>query len=1566
MWFRKSERQSEPHPFPGEEQALDGHAAAYAVETMACEAVLVQSAPDFAEIAGPLRKLVPEADGRFSSRSATVRLVDQPRPLAAMAVGYAEVGLRSAALISGLGGIEDELYATAGKRLPIVINLTCRAMRKQAGSLHGSHDDYYRAGGAGFFQLFASNPQEVADFTLIAHRIAELALTPGICAQDLYQTSHSVQSLHLPEKELVLEYLGRPDELIDCPTAAQAVLFGERRRRIPRFLDLDRAVGVGGVQDQDSFFNAVAAQRAFFYDQLGDIVDTAMREFGELTGRHYDRVSGYRVEDADTVVIAQGGLVEELKEVVDYCRDHENAKVGVAALSAFRPFPGAKLAGLLKGKRAVTVLERADQPLAEDLPLLREVRCAIDKAIENGITPANQPPYPSYERYALEDRPQFFSGMYGIGGSLPRFADLLVVYSNMLAVPKTRRAEGKARTEKRQFYVGVDFHRNARRFPHLQTLQQELNKGYPGLERLSLKGVEDFAPGEQVGRTMQLLSLSIQGGLFAGNLFARTLCEVMKWRVKTHPDGGLEQSLQPTCFAICHTDGDHPPRGKATAADVVLISTYSLLEHASLSSIKNGGTLIVESSHEPRDLWNDLSKRIRQLIRKREVRFYGVDARKVASETASNPSFVDQLAVWALLGAYLSAGLRLSTEDVQGFVNSLWQQLERVFGPGHYLIEDIANTVTRAAAGLVELDWPSWPTQEPGMDTGRETPWTVKQAASWDGTLFDVTRFWHSVGYLYDSGQANETLTDPYLATGIMPARSSAFRDMTSYRLRMPRWLPENCTGCGLCWASCPESALPPTILSLSSIIDTAISECERQGTAIIQMKRVGAHLAKQAYRLLTKNGLTAYVTLGPLVSDAFSRLIEGMGLQGEKLEEMTREFELLRESLNHLQVAKTETFFDEPQKNEKGSGTLLSIVVNPLSCTGCGLCVGVCPDNALEWTEQTVDRVKQYQENWQLQMKFPRVTEDLLATHISPRHPDTLVNRLLDKTAYHSMVGGDGSAPGSGAKIAVHLLTATIESFMRPRLDAHVTRLSRLIERLEEKIQGKVSDTLAINDFDSFGRRLSRLQHTDLTADKLVGMIGGAGKTGEIDSTQLKRLTALLGLLEKQKQSYEQCVTGTGRARMFLAIDPGEGVFWSGTYPYNPHSHPWVCHLPGDAPALAEGLFEGVTRRLVEELKICRRAELELSDSYTLEHDSLLEKFDWTDLETQELQLIPPVVVIGRTGTTSWDGMSRLFAQRLPIKIAIVNTDGLSVVQRPDVDHTDGSLTAAPHTSERDEAFLALMRGDVFVLQATVGQPGHLMWGIEQGLTQHGPALFHIYAPDPQAHGIATEDVVRQAKLAYQSRAFPLFKFDPAGSQLTLEANPHPDRDWTSHELTVAEPSGETSSHVASLTVADWAVGEARYKEHFKIVTKGHRNDQMKPLAQYLKLKPEEREGVQPYIDIVDSKQRHFLAIVSTDLAGVTEERRDRWRYLQRLAETTLTPEAFAQAMAKPETSGRTPTVQSLPDSEKPASGVGRSAYQRLTERLLALSGYSEDPEFFKRSLKQFVTGSDQSRSDE
>lgn len=129
---------------------------------------------------------------------------------------------------------------------------------------------------------------------------------------------------------------------------------------------------------------SVAAQRPFFFDHIQDFADKAFAEFYDLTGRQYARVMTYRAEDADYLIIGQGSLIPSAEVVADYLRETRGLKVGVVDMVMFRPFPSDMISKVLKGKKGVAVLERLDQPLAVDLPMMREIRATISKCLENG------------------------------------------------------------------------------------------------------------------------------------------------------------------------------------------------------------------------------------------------------------------------------------------------------------------------------------------------------------------------------------------------------------------------------------------------------------------------------------------------------------------------------------------------------------------------------------------------------------------------------------------------------------------------------------------------------------------------------------------------------------------------------------------------------------------------------------------------------------------------------------------------------------------------------------------------------------------------------------------------------------------------------------------------------------------------------------------------------------------------------------------------------------------------------------------------------------------------------
>jgi pyruvate-ferredoxin/flavodoxin oxidoreductase len=368
---------------------------------------------------------------------------------ASVTAGMSMTGLRATNFSSGQGiaYMHENLYAAVGKRLTYVLNIGCRAMTKASLNVHAGHDDYHCVDDTGFFQVMAKNAQGVADLNIMAHRIAELALTPGIVGQDGFLTTHLIETLMIPERELIAEYLGRPDDVIDTPTPAQKIIYGEKRRRIPEMWNVDDPVLSGPVQNQDSYMQSVAAQRPYFFDHVQAITEEAFDDFYKLTGRRYDRVMTYRTDDADYLIVGQGSLIPTAEAVADWMREERGVKVGVVNLVMFRPFPGDLLSQVLKGRTGVAVLERTDQPLASDLPLMREIRSTLSKSLENGRS-RNGKAYPELDSYkSLKDMPELFSGSFGMGSRDLQPEGVVAAVENMLP-------DGK---HKRLFYLSIDF-----------------------------------------------------------------------------------------------------------------------------------------------------------------------------------------------------------------------------------------------------------------------------------------------------------------------------------------------------------------------------------------------------------------------------------------------------------------------------------------------------------------------------------------------------------------------------------------------------------------------------------------------------------------------------------------------------------------------------------------------------------------------------------------------------------------------------------------------------------------------------------------------------------------------------------------------------------------------------------------------------------------------------------------------------------------------------------------------------------------------------------------------------
>jgi pyruvate-ferredoxin/flavodoxin oxidoreductase len=1478
IWPKKTEAAptAAEIPFPGVVEAMDGSAAVVEMETAASEGAGAYPITPSTQMGEGWALAVAEGKQNVNGRRLLFFEPEGEHAAAAVTAGMSMMGLRATNFSSGQGiaYMHESLYAAVGKRLTYVLNVAARAITKHALNVHAGHDDYHAVDDTGFFQLFAKDVQEVADLTLIAHRIAELSLNPGICAQDGFLTSHVIESMRLPERELVRQYLGDPADMILSPTPAQRMVFGDRRRRIPELFDLDYPAMLGVVQNQDSYAQGVAAQRPFYFDHVAALADQAMTEYARLTGRRYARANGYRIDDADYVIVGQGSVVSNAEAVADWFRRVRKLKVGVLNLTMFRPFPADHVTRLLKGKRGVVVMERTDQPLAVDAPMLREIRAAMLQGMENArFTSGVNEPFHGVTPVAPDDQPAFYSACFGLGSRDLQPGDIVAAVENALP----------GATNRRQFYLGIDFLRKGTRLPKLQIWQEEVADAYPDITGLSLPSSGNLNLMPDGAISVRIHSVGGWGAITMGKTLAMTVFDLFGMHIKANPKYGSEKKGQPTTFYATFAREPIRLNCELRHVDVVLSPDPNVFRHSNpLAGLAEGGVFIVQGEQEPAAFWEGLPVWARQEIIEKKLRLYVLDAFSIARSEASDVELRYRMQGAAFMGAFFAASPLLAREkgSESALFEGIREQLQKKFGAkGARVVDDNLRVIQRGFTELREVSLTPVVSGAEVLGDVPAIPDLLDEPDAGEGPG-NAGRFWEQVCALCKLGQ--DGIADPFAAMSTIPAATGVVRDMSGVRLEVPEFIASKCTGCGQCWVQCPDAAIPGLVSRIDDIIGTAI-DAATNGVPLDRIRQVAKPLGKETRKQLDANPA---ISFGDALSAAYPIIAGKIASDPDKRRALDVEFERVHSVAAAFPLARTRPYYDVPETRAKGSGGLLSITINPEACKGCNLCVEVCPDQALVTVKQDAAIVNRLRKSWDFWKRLPDTDDSYVNVSNINEGIGVLSSLLLKKDNYRSMVGGDGACMGCGEKTAVHLVVSTIHALMGPRVAKHVAKLDDLIDRLEAE-----------------GRNL-------LSRDLDLEQAAARSRNGELsvtlDDTQRERLELMSRAMHQLKDlrwRYTEGPAGKGRARLGMANSTGCSSVWGSTYPYNPYPFPWVNHLFQDAPSVAIGVFEGHMRKMADGFIGIRRAELLLSGEYdAATHEPQFVAFGWQQFTDEEFGLTPPIISMGGDGAMldiGFQNLSRLLASGKPIRVVVLdtqvysNTGGQACTSGFTGQVADMSaFGAAQHgkTEMRKElALIAIAHRGAFVHQSSQASASHLIAGVLKGLQTRRPAVFNLYTPCPVEHGLADDWSQHSARLALESRAFPFLTYDPdAGAALadciSLDGNPSVDTDWPEYTLKYVNVDGVESEMTLPLTIADWAATEGRFKKHFKAL-KGEATVEQVPFHEYLRLTPDEREGKTAFIHSVGQDRRLSRLSVSPEIAQLAAERQQFWLELRHLA---------------------------------------------------------------------------------
>ncbi|MGH0037914.1 MAG: 2-oxoacid:acceptor oxidoreductase family protein [Myxococcota bacterium] len=1496
---RKQEKKREVK-YPGVRVAMDGNTAVVQCERESSDAAGAYPITPSTQMGEYWAEAAAAGHLNISGRPLIFVEPEGEHAAAAVTAGMSMTGLRAANFSSGQGiaYMHESLYAAVGKRLTYVLNIGARAMTKSTLNVHAGHDDYHCIDDTGFFQLFAKDAQSAADLDIVAHRIAELALNPGAVAQDGFLTTHLIESMLLPERALIEEYLGRPDDMIETPTPAQRILYGDTRRRVPILWDVDNPVMAGLVQNQDAYMQSVAAQRPFFFDHIAELADRAFAEFESLTGRPYGRVESYRAEDADYLIVGQGSLIPSAEAVADHLRETRGLAVGVVNLVMFRPFPSEQLAPLLRGKQGVAVLERLDQPLAVDLPLMREIRATVSRCLENGREP-ERPAHPELPTWtALSDAPALYSGSFGMGSRDLQPEGIVGAVENML--PDGPR--------KKLFYLSIDFLRDEPATPKQEIHQQTIADAYPGVKELAIHGSENPNLMPERSITARFHSVGGWGAITTGKNLAMTLFDLLGWHIKANPKYGSEKKGQPTTYYLSAAPEPIRINCEYFFVDVVLSPDPNVFHHTNaLAGLKEGGVFIVQSDQtSPDKVWEEVPPAFQKIILDKKIRFFYLDAFRIAREEATDPDLQLRMQGIAFQGAFFAASPVMAEAglDEERLLGAIRSQLQHKFGSkGVRVVEDNLRVVKRGFDELREVTASEVTAARASDRRALEPPIPVmvESLPRSEAPISDVHRFWEQTGSFYARGMGNDNLTDPFIGLGVMPACSALFRDMTGIRFQHPEWDPEKCTACGKCYTVCPDTAIPGLVSEVGQVLDTVVKRLRSHGRKLEHLPKAVRQLEGILRGLLAEASETDSVS--GILEDGLEKVQAASGLEGDDLETLRKELDFFREELGDFQFALSRPYFTLPEKDQPGTGGLLSITVNPYSCKGCMECVEVCDDDALRPVTQTDESVKKLRDDWSFWLDLPSTSERYIRVDDIEEGVGALETILLDKESYLAFTSGDGACLGCSEKTTIHLFIATIEALMQPRIARHLAHLDELIARLERHVQLKLVGEIDVGDPASVARIVSDFKDGDLTLSDLAGRMESARGGEPIDPVWLQRTSRLLARLKELRWKYQDGTTGRGRSKLGMLNSTGCTSVWGSTYPFNPYPFPWANHLFQDSPSLAMGVFEGHMAKMAEGFRTIRQAELEIADQYRpAEHDEFFTYFDWRQFSDEEWELCPPVVSVGGDGAMydiGFQNLSRLMASGKPIKVLVVdtqvysNTGGQACTSGFTGQISDmaqfGKAIQGKQEPRKEIGLIGMAHRTTYVMQSTIAHASHMIEGFIKGLKTRRPALFNIYSSCQPEHGIGDDRSAAQAKLAVESRAYPLFRYDPDGGDtpeecFDLAGNPSLAQDWPSYRLTYRH-GGRDREMDLPMTFADFAITEVRFRKHFRMAPPDTWNESMVPLAEFLEMEEDDREGMFPFVWTVDRKQQLSRLLVDRAMVESSEDRRAFWRMLRALS---------------------------------------------------------------------------------
>ena len=615
------------------------------------------------------------------------------------------------------------MFKIAGELLPTVFHVTARTVAAHALSIFGDHSDVMACRTTGWSMLAAASVQETMDMALISQAASLRSRIPFIHFFDGFRTSHEVCKIEVLSKA-------------DMAALIDDNLIAEHRSRA---MTPDSPVLRGTAQNPDAFFQARETCNPF-YAKCADITQQVMDEFTKQVGREYHLFDYVGAKDADNVVVLMGSGCEAAHEAVDYLVS-KGSKIGILKVRLYRPFDGKRFMEALPASlKTLTVLDRTKEPGAAGEPLYQDIVTSLVEGLSMGWG-------------SIKTMPKLLCGRYGLSSKEFTPAMVKSVFENAAST-----------TPKNHFTVGINddvTHTSLTWDDAFSTEPDSVIRamfyglgadGTVGANKNSIKIIGEetpnFAQGYFVYDSKKSGSMTVSHLRFGPQQIRSTYL------------------ITKANFVACHLPG--------------FLDRYDMVKN-----LVPGGTFLLNTPSSRDEIWSRLPTPVQKAMLEKQVKFYVIDATKVARESGMGGRIntIMQVCFFALSGVL----------PKQEAIDAIKESIRKTYGKkGEDIVRMNLQAVDNTLAHLFEVSLTS-----KVNGTGDLLPAITSNAPEYVRTV---------LGKLA-AGLGDDLPVSAFSCDGTFPTATAQY-EKRNLAMDIPVWDESVCIQCMKCVAICPHATI--------------------------------------------------------------------------------------------------------------------------------------------------------------------------------------------------------------------------------------------------------------------------------------------------------------------------------------------------------------------------------------------------------------------------------------------------------------------------------------------------------------------------------------------------------------------------------------------------------------------------------------------------------------------------------------------------------------------------------------------------------------------------------------